>query len=136
MKIKRCLFCLSPLNSEYIDVEPEGDFYKYECMCCGLVKASGSCAVLEQTEDHRHLKGVRHLISGILRWRAIRGVKDYRTIMLEDVPVLSQKEYTPKQIPEKIDLLIQYFGLISKSFGHVESFTRQFDKAVTFTMKS
>jgi hypothetical protein len=133
MKITRCIFCLESLHGETANLDPSGDFYNYVCLSCGLVRATGSCGVLAQTDDHRHVKGIRHLISGILRWRDIRGIKQYRPITFDEVPLLLLNEYTPKEIPDKIDLLIQYLGLISKSFGNVRDLPARFDKAVTFS---
>ena len=133
MKIERCIFCLESLHGESVDLDPAGDFYNYVCLCCDRVKATGTCGVLAQTDDHRHVKGARHLISGILRWRSIRGIKNYRAISFDEVPLLPLNEYTPKEIPDKIDLLIRYFGIVSKSFGYIQDLSSRFDKAITFS---
>lgn len=130
--IERCIFCLETLPGP-TSLDSGGDFYSYYCLCCGYVKASGTCAVFEQTEDHRYVKDRRHLISGVLRWRSIRKNTEYRTILFDDIPKIIESSEIPAEIPDKADKLIEYFGLSSLSFGHVEVLDHTFDRSITFS---
>ena len=128
--INQCLFCLENLPAT-VNLSDVTDAYEYKCARCGLVKATGTCEVFLSTPEHRFLKGKRHLMSGILRWRAIRGDSDYRTIRFEDVSTLLENGQVPRTVLDKVDKLIEYFGLMSKSFGHVLILDNQRDYPIT-----
>lgn len=105
------------------------DIVKYECPRCGDVEISGIMSTV--FEGNREFDRIKYLLSGITRYKTDHKLP-VETILTTNFQELLDSSFVPRNISDKIDLLIRFFSKKSGFIGQVIEVNTKFDYPIAF----
>lgn len=107
--------------------------WRYDCPRCGWVYITDSVA---SSQADPKIKEKWHLLSGILRWRKINGIKNYPIIKTDNLEETLSNPLIPERLTDKFDLFHLYLGRATPSVGSLIGINPDEDYPVTFSKSS
>lgn len=123
-RMNKCPFCQSMVT--IIERIANRDCFEIECARCGAYEISGTCFSIGLPAD-------AHLISGVLRWRKELGFTRGDAITSDSIKDLLASSEIPITIPDKVDKLIMFLGLKSKTFNAYIPLRLENDYSLTYS---
>lgn len=123
----KCTLC--GLEANYFDTFGF-DGSKYDCPRCGRVEISGTAEAVYL--NNPKYENEKHILSGITRYRTENNLKPI-VILSDSYDYLKDEYYIPRNVSQKLNLLLRYLSKKSDYAGHKIEINYGLDYPITFS---
>lgn len=105
------------------------DAVKYNCPRCGEVEITGTMSAV--FNHNSEFDKIKYLLSGVIRYRTDRELP-VKTISSSNYQELLDSSFVPRNITDKLDLLIRFLARKSRHIGQVVEVKPKLDYPIAF----